>query len=256
MKKWILCLLAFVLLFSNANASQKLVVGVNPTYAPFEYMENETLQGISIDFLQAYAIQANMEIEFKKLSWEGLLPALQTGQVDMVISSLAITDKRKAVVDFSRPYAQSDIAILSSNEFESLQALQETKINIAVILSSSTQDKAQSLFPKATIAHYSNVEEAVQAVVNRSVDALLYDAYPVLDAQQQWQDSTHAFVLHEQVEQWGIAFPKGSAHIAPINAFIESFHKQGGFALLTEKYKEQGAYSLTEEELLQFFAVQ
>ena len=92
-----------------------LVVGMELAYPPFETKDAQgNATGISVDFSKDFGAYIGREVVIENISWDGLIPALQTGKVDMVISSMTITADREEVVDFSDPYANAMLALLTN----------------------------------------------------------------------------------------------------------------------------------------------
>ena len=95
-------------------------VGTSGQGAPYTYVnENNELVGYDIDWAKVVSKALGVEIRWSKMPWPGLLPALQAGQVDMLMSAVKITDERKKAFDFSIPYgAETAVAIVPSTNTE------------------------------------------------------------------------------------------------------------------------------------------
>lgn len=90
-----------------------LVVGMELAYPPFETKDDKgEPSGISVDLAKALGEYLERPVKIENTNWDGLIPSLQTGKVDVVISSMTITEERKEVVDFSDPYSRSYLALL------------------------------------------------------------------------------------------------------------------------------------------------
>lgn len=87
----------------------KLVVGVEGTYYPFTFHDEETneLTGYDIEVAEAVAAQMGVEVEFVESEWDSLLVALDTGRLDTVINDVTATDERREKYDFSENYFYS-----------------------------------------------------------------------------------------------------------------------------------------------------
>nr|HPJ22259.1 transporter substrate-binding domain-containing protein [Clostridia bacterium] len=113
MKKILTVMLVFVILAVPLSACTKtaedeLVVGMELAYPPFETTdENNNPDGISVKMAQALGEYLGRPVRIENMEWTGLIPALTTGKVDIVISSMTITEERQKTVNFSIPYAKS-----------------------------------------------------------------------------------------------------------------------------------------------------
>ena len=86
-------------------APKSIKVATDATWPPMEMVDaNKKIVGYDIDFLNAVAKEASIAVEFKNTAWDGIFAGLDSGQYDAIISSVTITDERKAKYDFSDAY--------------------------------------------------------------------------------------------------------------------------------------------------------
>ena len=129
MKKWLGILLAGLLLITAGCSDSKkteapaggakkvLVVGSNPTFAPFEFVDaSGKVTGFDMELIQLIGKQMGMEVEIKNVAFDGLIPALQKGDLDIAISGMTITEKRKESIIFSDSYYKSGLGVLVKKE--------------------------------------------------------------------------------------------------------------------------------------------
>lgn len=97
-----------------AKAEKVLRVGTNPTFAPFEFQAkgSNDLTGFDIDLAKALGKQMGYKVELVNLGFDGLIPALSTGNIDLAVSGMSITEERKNAVDFCDPYYTSGLIVL------------------------------------------------------------------------------------------------------------------------------------------------
>ncbi len=99
---------------SGASA-EKLRVGMECTYAPFNYKTADgDLAGYDVDVADGVARIIGAELEFVCQEWDGMIPALLANKFDLIIASMSITEKRMKKIDFSGPYRFSTGRILGS----------------------------------------------------------------------------------------------------------------------------------------------
>ncbi len=98
--------LVFAAMTSSAFAAPKSIkVATDATWPPMEMVDaNKQIVGYDIDFLNAVAKEAGVKVEFKNTAWDGIFAGLDSGQYDAIISSVTITEARKAKYDFSDAY--------------------------------------------------------------------------------------------------------------------------------------------------------
>lgn len=109
---------------SSVTGKEKFVVGMECNYAPFNWQSNEQTDtsvaiggagycdGYDVRVARYVAEQLDREIEVKKVSWEGLQPALNSGEIDAVIAGMIADDKRRAGMDFTTPYYESEMVMI------------------------------------------------------------------------------------------------------------------------------------------------
>ena len=127
MGKWMKACCLLVALAGSAQAAQETyVVGSGGTYRPFEYENSQKqLEGFDIDIIKAIAKAENFDIKLVNTPWEGIFATLSSGDRDIIISGITITDKRQKMVDFSTPYfpAEQSIVVPSGSKVDSVNAL-------------------------------------------------------------------------------------------------------------------------------------
>ncbi|MDA3834169.1 MAG: transporter substrate-binding domain-containing protein, partial [Spirochaetales bacterium] len=121
MRKYLFLLTFFgiIALFSAFGAgtqettADELVVAMELQYPPFEMSDTQgNPAGISVEIAKALGKYLGRPVAIENTAWTGLIPALQTGKADIIISSMTINEERKKVVDFSDPYIRSGLTLL------------------------------------------------------------------------------------------------------------------------------------------------
>lgn len=250
MRKTVILLFCMILSVGTLTGCQKnpqndktgpLVVAMELAYPPFETKdETGNPTGISADFMKAFGASIGREVKIENTGWDGLIPSLQTGKADLVMSSMTITDQRKEQVDFSTPYANSLLAILA-NKNSGISTIEDLNVlgkKIAVKIGSTGYLYAKEHLPNAELIALSDESACVTEVSQGKADGFLYDQLTIYRNHMQNQDTTEAiFIPFQEVESWGIAVKKGNTELLnQLNAFIEQYTADGGFDELTEKH--------------------
>ena len=218
-----------------------LVVAMELAYPPFETKDNAgNPSGLSVDFITQFADAYDYNISIKDTAWDGLIPSLQTGMADCVISSMTITAERGEQVDFSGPYALAQLALLTNtaSNIASIDDLNQEGRSIAVKTGSTGDVFATKNLPNTTIVRLADESACVTEVVQGKVDAFIYDQLTIYRNQLQYPDTTTAvFIPFQDPEHWGIAVQKGNKELlAELNEFIATSSQDGTFDRLTEKH--------------------
>lgn len=218
-----------------------LIVAMELAYPPFETKDEVgNPSGISVDFAKAFAQSIGREIKIVNIAWEGLIPSIQTGKVDMIVSSMSITEERKGVVDFSIPYANSLLGILVNKDsnITKFEDLNQKGKRVAVKAGSTGFIFAKANLDKAEIITLADESACVTEVVQGKADGFFYDQLTIYRNSLKHKDTTRAiFVPFQKNEMWGVAVKKGNTDLLnQIDEFILKFTSEGGFEKLSEKY--------------------
>jgi ABC-type amino acid transport substrate-binding protein len=153
-------------------------VGVDPTYPPFESLEEGQLRGIDIDLVNAIADDLHLRVAFSYFGYDGLYDALYTEQVDLLISALVVRPEKTRDFSYSHPYFDAGQILVSrvGEEFNNLDDIED--ITIAVELGSEGHTLANQWKRNKTdlvVISHKSVEEALEALVNLDADVAIVD---------------------------------------------------------------------------------
>ncbi|MCL1896799.1 MAG: transporter substrate-binding domain-containing protein [Clostridiales bacterium] len=236
----------------------KLVAAMELAYPPFETKDNDGAPtGVSVDIAFAIGEYLGLEVEIVDTAWDGLIPSLQTGKADFVISSMTITEKRKEEVSFSDPYANAYLAILANkgSGIESIDDLNMPGRKVAVKTGSTGFFYAEENLPEVEVIGLPDESACVTEVAQGKADGFLYDQLTIYRNNRNNPDTTSAvFIPFQDVEHWGIAVGKDNTWLLEeINSFIAGYYSEGGFDRLTEKYLKEEKEAFDEFGFKWFF---
>lgn len=95
---------------SGKNGTWK--VGIAPTLEPMNYIADEQPAGLEIELIERIAAKLQVKISFYEMDFNGIIPALQSGKIDMALATVSITKERKKAIDFSVPYYDGGIGCM------------------------------------------------------------------------------------------------------------------------------------------------
>jgi len=221
--------------------TKTLIIGMELAYPPFETKDTAgDPTGVSVDFIKDFGAAYGYTVVIENTAWDGLIPSLQTGKVDAVISSMTITEKRAEQVDFSDPYAVAQLALLvnAKSGVTTADDLNQAGKTVAVKTGSTGDIYATANLSKATIIRLGDETACVTEVVQGKADAFIYDQLTIYRNQAANPNTTKAvFIPFQNPEHWGVAVKKGNAELlAQLNAFIAASKTNGEFEKLTSKY--------------------
>ena len=222
------------------KAQEVLQVGTEPAFPPFEMQaeDGQGFIGFDIDLFKAIGEEAGLEIQFQSMPFDGLIPALQSRNIDAAISGMTITAERAQTVDFTRPYFQSGLAIAvrkdSKNEIKNFDDLANKKI--AVAIGTTGAQEAQTI-PGAEISTFDNSALALKELSNGRVDAVVNDA-PVTLYAIKIGNLDDIEVVGELLteEYYGIALPKDSPNLVKINDALDRLLQSGEYRRIYQQW--------------------
>ena len=89
--------------------SNKLVVGTNAAFPPFEYKDSEgNITGFDMELIKAYGKSVNKEVEIKDMEFDAALTSASTGKIDIAIAGITKNEKREQTLSFSDAYYASN----------------------------------------------------------------------------------------------------------------------------------------------------
>ncbi len=223
------------------GTGKPLVVAMELAYPPFETKDQAgDPEGVSVDFMEDFAKAYGYDLVIDNTSFDGLIPKLQSGKADAVMSSMTITEERQTSVDFTDPYAKAQLAILanSASGISSIEDLNVPGMKVAVKTGSTGDVFATKNLPEAEIVRLADESACVTEVVQGKADGFLYDQLTIYRNQARNPEVTEAvFVPFQDVEYWGIAVAKGHDELREqLNQFIADYAEDGGFSRLTQKH--------------------
>ena len=244
MRLLLLLLLAVLCVACDRRAANKaagpLRVGMEMKYPPFEMRDTQGQPaGISVDLARALGEALGRPVEFSDIPFSGLIPALKTGQIDMVISSMTATDERRQSIDFSEPYLRTGLCLLlaSNSDAQGAGELDRAGKKIAVVKATTGHLWATDNLKQATPLVLGEESAAALEVSQGKADAFIYDQMSVLRNWLKYRDTTRAILTPFKEESWAIALAKGNDDLrAKVNAFLADYRAKGGFERLGDKW--------------------
>ena len=97
---------------AGSKGDKTLIVGTEPTFPPFEFTENDKDVGFDIDLAQAICDKLGYKMEVKNLGFDALIPALKSGQIDIIAAGMDATEERKKQINFTDVYYQGGYTIV------------------------------------------------------------------------------------------------------------------------------------------------
>lgn len=226
-------------LSTGVAAAQDVILATDTAFVPFEFKEGDKYTGFDIELFDAIAKEAGFTYKLQPMDFNGIVPGLQSRNVDAAIAGISITEKRKAVVDFSDPYYDSGIAIMvktaDADKIKTLADLAGKKV--AVKTGSGPAEYMKKNQPQAKLNLFPNNENMFLDLQSGGSDAVVYDT-PNL--QYYAKTAGHGKVVVSGIlvtdDHYGIAFPKGSDLVPKVNAALKKIRENGTYDKIHNKW--------------------
>ena len=225
----------------KVKAAGKLVVGVEGTYPPFTYHDdNGQLTGLDIELGKALADKLGVEVEFQEAAWDSLLIGIDTERFDTVINSVSITDERAEKYDFSDPYYYEARRVVVRADDDSIHGPED--LNGKKIATNTTNAFIPWYEEQGVeVVGVDTSGEAIDLLLSGRVDFVGINV-PVLNAYlQEHPDAAgkvkEAFVIPNSEDVIAIPVRKGEPEfLDAINAALAELREEGTLKEISEKY--------------------
>ena len=163
-----------------------IVVGIDGEYPPYSYIdENGKAVGFDVESIQWIAEQKGFEVEIAPTAWDGIIPALLAGKIDMVYSGMSVTPEREAQVTFSNPYWEVNQGLVGkAGTTATVADFEAGKLVIGVQRSCSADQWMQDFFGMETynqmvkdgkIKLYDSFPQSMVALEQGLVECVIFD---------------------------------------------------------------------------------
>lgn len=218
---------------NDKKAAEKILkVGTEPSFAPFEFQKegSKELTGFDIDLIKAVCKEAGYKAEITSMGFDALIPAIMSGNMDIAVSGMTITEERKKSVTFCDPYYTSGLVVMVNNDNTDIKSIRDLEgKRIACQIGTTGENKSRSV-KNAKVTAFNNNVEAAMELKNKGVDAVINDA-PVAEYYLAQGGSATAKIVGEvmEAEQYGFAVKKDSKLAGELNKALNTLKKNGEY---------------------------
>ncbi len=264
MTKKNLMIVVFVLVFAlvlcgcgkkEEESANTFTVGLECNYAPYNWTQTDDSNGAvaisdgsgycggyDVEIAKQIAASMNKDLVIVKTEWDGLIPAVNSGKIDAVIAGMSPTEERKASVDFSEPYYESELVIVvkADSEYANADSLEDFEGAKIVAQLNTFHDTVIDQIPN--VQHQTAMETfpaMIVAVESGKVDGYVSERPGAVSAQTSNPDLTfvefaegYGFEASEEDVAISVAVKKDSAILADINTALEGISEDDRQSLM------------------------
>lgn len=222
--------------------SGKLVMGTNAEFEPFEYHEvvdgQPQIVGFDIDVCKIIADKLGVELVIEDMDFDGLIPALESGSIDMIAAGMTATEERAKSVNFSESYFDASQVIIIRQDDDSIKGREDLKDKKLGVQLGTTGDLEASKeeVGAAEVVKFNKAPEAIEDLKSGRIDAVILDQAP---ARAYVSQNEGLIILDERLTQetYSLACQKGDEKFTEfLNSVIKDIKESGVYDELLEKY--------------------
>lgn len=222
------------------QSGEKLVVGCDTSFVPFEYLNQETgeYEGFDIDLWNEIMKDLGMEYDLQPMDFNGLIPALQSGSIDAAIAAMTISEERREKVDFSIPYYDAGLLVLVNADEEEIKSVDDlVGKRVATKTGTTSYDYTIAIEGVGEVIPFPNIDSAYMELVNKGADAVLFDSPNILYyAATKGEGKVKPVGDILKAEQYGMAFPKNSELTAKVDEVLNKMFEDGRYVEIYKKW--------------------
>ncbi|MGC9369270.1 MAG: glutamine ABC transporter substrate-binding protein GlnH [Paracoccaceae bacterium] len=227
---------AFAIGATSASA-EDIVVATDTAFVPFEFKQDGKYTGFDIEMWEAIAEELDLDFELRPMDFAGIIPALQTGQVDVALAGITIKPSRQEVIDFSDGYYDSGFRMMVAADSDIAGWDDLAGKTLAVKTGTSASDWAEENLPDTELRKFPNIDNAYLELRTGRVDAAMHDTPNVLYyIATAGNGQVKAVGDQQMAHQYGIGFPKGSELVGPVNEALAKMREDGRYDAIFAKW--------------------
>lgn len=234
MKKILLVILS-VVLFTVSLGASKIYVGTNAEFPPFEYLEKGEMVGFDVDLVNEIGKVIGKEIIMKDMAFDGLIPALQTKRIDLIIAGMTATTDRKKTVNFSNSYYSANQVIVLNKENTEIKDFKDLKGKKIGVMLGFTGDFVVNEMGYSS-KKFNAAFAGIMALQSNKIDAVVLDSETAKNYIKK-NDNLKLAKGKGEAEDYAIAIRKSDKELLKnINSAIKLLQENGKFDELLTKY--------------------
>lgn len=230
---------ACVLVGANALNAEIIKVGTNANFPPFEYLdENNKITGFDIELVDALSKKIGFEYEIVNMGFDGLIPALKSGKIDMIASGMSATEARKKAADFTDSYFLTENVFMKRAEDKTINSKDDIKGKSVGTQLGTVQEIAIRELKDIKPVTMEDPITVILALKNGKIDVAVFDTSVAYGYIRQNPEIVEFHKEPDGSDGFSFAFNKGKKTelVAKINEALKELKEDGTFDKLLDKY--------------------
>src|SRR5262249_24473257 len=147
---------------------------------PLAFKENNELKGVEVDLANKLGQTLGTKITFVELPWDHLIPAVNSGKIDVIMSGMSITPERNKQVNFTQPYLEvGQMAVIRKPDLDKLRnadALNQSTTKVGYLNKTTGERYARRALTKAQLLGFDTIDAGIVALKDGKIDVFISDA--------------------------------------------------------------------------------
>ena len=222
-------------------ANEELIVGTEPSFAPFEFPEKDSKEftGFDMDLIRALAKEMGYKkCTIKNMGFDALIPALNAGNIDVAAAGMSITPDRQKAVDMSDPYYVAGLVVVVNKDNTAVKGINELNNKAIAVQIGTTGAERAAKVPGAKVKNFNTNAEVFLELKNKGVEAVIIDK-PVAEyflATGGGKDYAKIVGDTMEAESYGLSLKKNSPLTKDINKALLDLKKNGEYDKIYAKW--------------------
>jgi len=217
-----------------------ITVAVENAYPPFNYIDQTTSKAMGWDYdvFAEICLRLNCKPDFKQAAWDGIFPAMQAGEYDVLADGVTNYPYRFWAVDFSIPYSLvSQQLLVRADDNHTLDEFKaDANLKVGTQIGTTNYIAATEFFPDKEIQSYSDFGAATLALLAGDIDSVVLDDTAAFGFMQENQGKLKTAGAVKTGDALAFVFPPGSDLVGPVNAALRAMHTDGTLKQLNQKW--------------------
>ncbi|MFZ5945264.1 MAG: ABC transporter substrate-binding protein [Bacillota bacterium] len=243
-----IALLAVTLVFSGCGQKEgdslsrvkdagKISFAMSGGYPPFNYYDDKNdLVGFDVDVSAEIAKRLGVELEPITTDWSGIIEGLRSGAYDGILGSMAVTEDRLKVVDFSTPYYYSG-AQLVVQQGSSYRAPEDLQGKVIAVVTGTTFEKDAQKLGAGEVKLYKDDNQTLLELDSGVIDAVITDRVVGVNAINNGKFKIELLGNPLRSEDIAVAFRQDDDSLREeVNKILEEMHDDGTLTKFSKKW--------------------
>lgn len=229
--------LLVVLIASGCAKNKTVKVGIEENFRPYTYVEGGENKGFEVDLWQAIAKKSKINYELVPMEMGELNKGLKSGKIDLAISGKTISDARSNDLEYSDPYFQTNLVILTASENGTIKGKDDLTQKVVATENGSTGFYYASAIPGVKIHSYSKISDAYDEIKKHTADAVIVEERNAQDFIKTTGQGTVKIVGEPfNKESLAVLAKKKNKYLGRINEALQNVSKDGTYESVYTKW--------------------